>query len=77
MLDFLRDHPESQRFRFQRCFALSSSIAAPKVVTSLAGTRRAMNEMYTQWSGLAPDDSPLILKSADLQQIYLLSLGGS
>jgi Tol biopolymer transport system component len=58
-------------------FRVSLGTRKVELVTSLAGTRRALNEMYTQWSGLAPDDSPLILKSADLQQIYLLSLGGS
>jgi Tol biopolymer transport system component len=45
-------------------------------VTSLVGTPRAFNEIYNQWVGLAPDDSPLILRSADLQQIYLLSFAG-
>jgi Tol biopolymer transport system component/DNA-binding winged helix-turn-helix (wHTH) protein len=58
-------------------FRVSLSTRKVELVTRLAGTRRAMNEMYTQWAGLAPDDSPLILRSADLQQIYLLSLGGS
>jgi Tol biopolymer transport system component len=63
--------------REEGIFRVSLSTRRVELVTSLAGTRRAMNEMYTQWAGLAPDDSPVILKSADLQQIYLLSLGGS
>ncbi len=44
-------------------------------VASLVGTARASDELYTQWVGLAPDDSPLLLRNADLQQIYLLSIG--
>jgi Tol biopolymer transport system component len=43
-------------------------------VASLAGTVRAFNETFGRWAGLTPDDSPLILKSSDLQQIYLLSI---
>jgi Tol biopolymer transport system component/DNA-binding winged helix-turn-helix (wHTH) protein len=45
-------------------------------VASLTGQMMAMDEVYGHWMGLAPDDSPMILRSADLQQIYLLSLDG-
>ncbi len=47
----------------------------PELVATLVGTPRAYDELYTQWVGLAPDDSPILLRSADLQQIYLLSVG--
>jgi Tol biopolymer transport system component/DNA-binding winged helix-turn-helix (wHTH) protein len=46
-------------------------------VTSLLGTQRAFDEVYSQWMGLAPDHSPLILKSSDLQRIYLVSFSGN
>lgn len=49
----------------------------PERVTTLVGTERAFNSIYNQWVGLAPDNSPMILRSADLQQIYLLSLAGN
>jgi len=45
----------------------------PERVASLSGTPRAIDEVYTQWAGLTPDGSPLVLRSADLRQIYLLS----
>ena len=45
-------------------------------MASLAGATRVFNEIYGQWLGLGPDDSPLILRSAGLQQIYLLSFAG-
>jgi hypothetical protein len=38
---------------------------------------RAFNDIYSQWTGLAADDSPTILRGADLQRIYLLSLSGN
>ena len=46
----------------------------PERIASLADTLRAGDDLYNQWVGIAPDDSPVILKSADLQQIYLLSM---
>jgi len=45
-------------------------------VTSLSGTRRAFNGVYGQWLGLTPDNSPLILRSTEVQQIYRLSFRG-
>ena len=56
-------------------YRVSLSSRKAERVTSLAGTPRAFNEIYTQWVGLAPDDSPVLLRSADLRQIYLLSFG--
>ena len=54
------------------------SLASHKAdrVTTLVGAPRAFNDIYSQWVGLAPDNSPLILRSADLQQIYTLSFSG-
>jgi Tol biopolymer transport system component len=53
------------------------SLASRKTerVASLAGARRAVDEVYGRWTGLAPDDSPLILRSTEFRQIFLLTLG--
>ena len=45
----------------------------PELVASLDHVDRAMDELYSQWCGLTPDGAPLILRSADLQNIYALS----
>ncbi len=45
----------------------------PELVASLANVPRAMNDVYSEWCGLAPDGSPLILRNADVQQIFSLS----
>jgi len=47
----------------------------PEIVASLADADRAFDGLYGQWTGLAPDGSPLILRNHDLQQVYLLSFG--
>jgi Tol biopolymer transport system component len=44
-------------------------------VADLAGTTRVIDETYGSWAGLGPDDSPLVTRSADQKQIYLLSFG--
>jgi hypothetical protein len=38
-------------------------------ITSLAGIRRAPGNIFT-WSGLTPDDSPLIVRDVGTQEIY-------
>ena len=45
----------------------------PEFVASLTNSARIIDEMWGQWLGLTPDGEPLILRTADLQQIYLLS----
>jgi Tol biopolymer transport system component len=45
----------------------------PELFASLDRVDRAMDELYSQWCGLTPDGAPLILRSADLQNIYALS----
>jgi Tol biopolymer transport system component len=57
-------------------YRVSLNSRKPERVASLVGTPRVINEVYTQWVGLAPDGSPLLLRSADLRQIYLLSFTG-
>jgi hypothetical protein len=42
-------------------------------VVSLKGIRRTIGEVGT-WCGLAPDDSPLILRDVGSQEIYALDL---
>jgi Tol biopolymer transport system component/DNA-binding winged helix-turn-helix (wHTH) protein len=54
-------------------YRLALATRRTELVASLEHIDRAMDEVWSQWSGLAPDGSPLILKSADLQQIYSLS----
>ncbi len=54
-------------------YRISLATKRPEFLASLANVDRAMNEVYSQWCGLAPDGSPLILRAADLQQIYALS----
>jgi Tol biopolymer transport system component len=46
-------------------------------VTTLVGTPRVNDELYSRWVGLTADDSPMVLRSADLQRIYRLSFSGS
>ena len=45
----------------------------PEMIASLDHVDRAMDELYSQWCGVTPDGAPLIVKSADLQNIYALS----
>jgi hypothetical protein len=40
-------------------------------VTSLKNFRRAFGDTYW-WTGLTPDDSPLVLRDAGTQEIYAL-----
>jgi Tol biopolymer transport system component len=58
-------------------YRISLASRKPELVTKLAGTRRAYNDVYGQWVGLTPDDSPMILRSADLERIYLLSFSAN
>ena len=54
-------------------YRVSPESRRPELVASLDHVDRAMDELYSQWCGLTPDGAPLILKSADLQNIYALS----
>jgi Tol biopolymer transport system component len=45
-------------------------------VASLVGYTRAFDDLYSQWVGLAADDSPMILRSTGYQRIYRLSFSG-
>ena len=42
-------------------------------VTSLKGLRRASGP-FGPWTGLTPDDSPLVLRDASIQEIYALDV---
>ena len=57
----------------QAIYRVSLQSRKVTLVSSLIGTPRAWNEIYSRWVGIGPDDSPLVLRSADLQRIYLLS----
>jgi Tol biopolymer transport system component len=52
---------------------VSIATRSPELVASLAESDRAIDDVWGQWAGVMPDGTPLILRSADLQQLYLLS----
>jgi Tol biopolymer transport system component len=45
----------------------------PELMASLDHIDRVRDEWWGQWAGLTPGGAPLILRSADLQNIYALS----
>lgn len=55
-------------------YRVSIATGRTEKVASLSDDRRANDRVYAEWVGIDADDSPLITKSEDLQQIFLLSI---
>jgi len=57
----------------EEIYRVSVAGRRPELVANLGKVVRAFDDVYSQWVGLTPEGSPMVLRSVDLQQIYLLS----